>query len=822
MQVLPYKGMLLRRPSFYRVATFCKQRGPTVSSICFPSNVVFLGHQRRGLTTTTTTTFSDSNDALQGGWHPAFPFGVGGEGERRKGSSMSVQEMGQSSPSARLRRVAPPLPPSSVGIISSGLAAVSPLPPSKATTETVDDISRSSCHPSPYLSQSTSTTSTPTSPPPLSFSSFSSPFAQGTTASVSSASCLMAPHISEASAGFSSCEQHIQAGLRQQLCHPVSPLPHKAVFLRLCHCCRLMHELYHSTPSRRLSKLRAALGFLRRHNVLLHGILFYAPPSHGHSISDTNYHARSRAMGTSSPSLSSSCSSSGCWNVSSEFTRLRLFGESFLHAEIRTRVLKLLPDLPTEVFVETLQRCTSPESYASLFEKLGLRAIVGTRPTKPLKLKTKARAATAKKNSTKPEEEKEEGQVEDEGKGNVLHLEREENHKNRTVPFMITPTPTRLVEGGGGAGVSAASPSASPPRLLPTLEARTALQVQRTVYRQQYSFSVDEKASMLCAIVGELRWFSCRTRPTHRTHNNAIFPPSDVLILHVLATHVVESIPAEMIVSLVQPSLEMLTRRWPCIGVSLPSQLHKRWTPSPSRYRLTLFPKRFEPDNSHNNHRNTPISSTRETMTLSEDVERVPPSLEGSEGVALGAKKASKQEEKEDACKGNPGIVEIQSEEGYAANIFPEESCQTCSTDIVSRIPLSFKGIKEVPGAPGEGIFTLLGTRLSPFPVGAHTAILSTRVQAKTTIRGIKGGAASAQFRVYTKNRREVARDMLFSNVPVCSSSARTSSSVSSPPCPLTSDELKGDVKVRGAVGGCKEGGMTRERRRELLAKISF
>lgn len=91
--------------------------------------------------------------------------------------------------------------------------------------------------------------------------------------------------------------------------------------------------------------------------------------------------------------------------------------------------------------------------------------------------------------------------------------------------------------------------------------------------RQLRSITPEQKCHMLCAVIGEMYWFVARTRPTDRTHNNALFPPSDVLILHVLCSHLLECIPAELIYHVVEPVVGDVRRVWVNEPMSLPSQL---------------------------------------------------------------------------------------------------------------------------------------------------------------------------------------------------------------------------------------------------------
>jgi len=75
----------------------------------------------------------------------------------------------------------------------------------------------------------------------------------------------------------------------------------------------------------------------------------------------------------------------------------------------------------------------------------------------------------------------------------------------------------------------------------------------------------------LFAIVGELFWFVVKTKATDRTHNNALFPPSDVLILHVLANHAVEMLVTTLLADELCPKDEIKSR-WRNYHCSTPEQ----------------------------------------------------------------------------------------------------------------------------------------------------------------------------------------------------------------------------------------------------------
>jgi len=104
-----------------------------------------------------------------------------------------------------------------------------------------------------------------------------------------------------------------------------------------------------------------------------------------------------------------------------------------------------------------------------------------------------------------------------------------------------------------------------------------------------------QKASMLKAVVCELFWFCERTRANDRTHNNALFPPSDVLILHVLAAHVVEALSGEMVFSQIEPIASAARQRaWPRFSESQVHQVLKLSPKTPAAMSLADGPRPFE------------------------------------------------------------------------------------------------------------------------------------------------------------------------------------------------------------------------------------
>ncbi|RNF08744.1 RNA editing complex protein MP44 [Trypanosoma rangeli] len=234
--------------------------------------------------------------------------------------------------------------------------------------------------------------------------------------------------------------------LKSRLASPTEPLPANHIYATIANPCRLIDEFNFAKTTRRMDRLRISLGFLRRHNVLLHGLLFHVKESK-------------------------------TWNTTAGFGRLALFGESLLRHEVRVRTLRLFPSIDSPTYAALTAVMLNEDALCTLFDRLGMKSLVGAKP---------------------------------EGKD------------------------------------------------------------------RDWSLTKEQRSNMLCAIVGEMSWFTARTKATDRTHNNALFPPSDALILHVLCCHLLESLPAELIYALVEPSVHRLKKVWVNEPMSLPSQLHLR------------------------------------------------------------------------------------------------------------------------------------------------------------------------------------------------------------------------------------------------------
>ena len=114
--------------------------------------------------------------------------------------------------------------------------------------------------------------------------------------------------------------------------------------------------------------------------------------------------------------------------------------------------------------------------------------------------------------------------------------------------------------------------------------------------RRQLPLTNKQKASMLCAVVGELHWFAVRTKATDRSKVTALFPPSDVLILHVLAIHTLEVITASLVYQMVEPTaMNLLRYAWPFFTSTFVEQVADK-TPVLSKVmRLAESPRSFDP-----------------------------------------------------------------------------------------------------------------------------------------------------------------------------------------------------------------------------------
>nr|CCC94704.1 unnamed protein product [Trypanosoma congolense IL3000] len=240
-----------------------------------------------------------------------------------------------------------------------------------------------------------------------------------------------------------SLEMRLFTLLKGRLTSPTEPLPANEVYGVIANPCRLVDEFVCAKTTRRLGRLRTALGFLRRHNVLLHSLLFH--------VKETN-----------------------TWNTTCDFGRLALYGESLLRHEVRSRALRLFPDIDAETYAMLTSHVLSEESFSTLFDRLLMKTLVGAKPAR----------------------------------------------KTR-----------------------------------------------------DWGLTSHQCSQMFCAVVGEMSWFAARTKATDRTQNNALFPPSDVLILHVLCCHMLESLPAELLYGVLEPKVHRIKEVWVNEPMSVPQQL---------------------------------------------------------------------------------------------------------------------------------------------------------------------------------------------------------------------------------------------------------
>lgn len=102
-----------------------------------------------------------------------------------------------------------------------------------------------------------------------------------------------------------------------------------------------------------------------------------------------------------------------------------------------------------------------------------------------------------------------------------------------------------------------------------------SMHLNRLLQKERRRFKLNEfhKHSMLLAILGEMQWFTLRTKATERTLNNALFPPSDVLILHALCAHAIEGIIVEAILNQLHEAIRILKDSWRNFHCSTVQQL---------------------------------------------------------------------------------------------------------------------------------------------------------------------------------------------------------------------------------------------------------
>lgn len=297
----------------------------------------------------------------------------------------------------------------------------------------------------------------------------------------------------EAPDGFG---RRLRDALVARLCCPQHPLPRLSIYRELVNMTRIITEFHYIRSSRRLHKQHDALCFLRRHNVLMHSLLYYVE----HSAS---------------------------WNVTSEFERLALFGEAVLRAEVHARLLQLFSKITSHFYAECVVQLLHEDALAKLFDELSMGKIVGSRPP-PRRRSSQTTVQELNKHDTASEAR---------------------NAKDKQTYFPEVRMTSRAL-----------------------------------------LLSSRQKSNMLCAIIGEMQWFVDRTKSVDRTHNNALFPPSDVLVLHVLCSHLLECLPAEVIYRAVEPQVNEIRAVWVNEPMSVPAQLHLK-PRTPNAMSLCIVPR---------------------------------------------------------------------------------------------------------------------------------------------------------------------------------------------------------------------------------------
>lgn len=205
---------------------------------------------------------------------------------------------------------------------------------------------------------------------------------------------------------------------------------------------KLLPEFVSHKSSRRRARTHLTLRFLHEHNVLLHSPLRAFNGQRG-------------------------------LRITPEFSRLALFGERLLRAEVNARLVKAMPRATASELASLLSAVVRRDTICAFYDKLELNGII----------------SRAKDTSGR-----------------------------------VKPTPV-------------------------------------------------EKASMYFAIIAELHWMVVKTKATDRTHNNALFPPSDALVIHVLSAHCVESMMVELIHFAVYPAVRRVLPAWRNVTESLPAQV---------------------------------------------------------------------------------------------------------------------------------------------------------------------------------------------------------------------------------------------------------
>ena len=80
--------------------------------------------------------------------------------------------------------------------------------------------------------------------------------------------------------------------------------------------------------------------------------------------------------------------------------------------------------------------------------------------------------------------------------------------------------------------------------------------------RRTHKLTQVMKRALLIAMCGEMSWFVGKSRATDRAFNNALFPPSDTLVVHVLTHHAVEAIMIEVVHHYIQKIVKETLPIW--------------------------------------------------------------------------------------------------------------------------------------------------------------------------------------------------------------------------------------------------------------------
>ncbi|KNH09560.1 RNA editing complex protein MP44 [Perkinsela sp. CCAP 1560/4] len=106
--------------------------------------------------------------------------------------------------------------------------------------------------------------------------------------------------------------------------------------------------------------------------------------------------------------------------------------------------------------------------------------------------------------------------------------------------------------------------------------------------RRHHKLTPAMKRAALLAMCGEMNWFVAKSRATDRAFNNALFPPSDTLVVHVLCHHAIESVLIEIVHYYIQKVVKETIPVWSDFRGRLPYIAGKiAWMVAPKR----VYPK---------------------------------------------------------------------------------------------------------------------------------------------------------------------------------------------------------------------------------------